>query len=63
MVTMATITTVGELEVRDHSGLQYLEPPQPLHYNGAIDLIRENEYPMLKGEDHHRSSLFLLTHP
>ena len=53
---MATITTVSKLEVRDHCGLQDLEPPQPLHYNGAIDLIRETEYPMLKGEDYHRSS-------
>ena len=58
---MAAITILEEPEVRDGNGIQDLRPLQSLYYNDAVDVIRRDEYPMLKGMVHNWHCFTLLT--
>ena len=49
MVTMATMTIADEVKVKDHDEEQDLRPHRFSCYNTRVDIIREREYPMLKG--------------
>lgn len=61
MVKMATMTIVDELKVHDCNGVWDLEPQPCVRYNNAVDTIRDDEYPMLRGTVLPRHRLPLLT--